>query len=73
MTTLTNMCPNCKGMSISKKRYGKHTGAGCLLLIIGIATLPFYWLGLIFIIPAVIMGAIAGTKYQCQSCNAEWE
>lgn len=73
MATITNMCPNCKSMDIEKERYGKYTGAGCLLIIIGLISLPFYGLGLLFIIPAIVMGAISGTKYRCNSCKAQWE
>ena len=73
MATLTNICPNCKSADIKKERYGKYTGAGCLLIILGLLTLFFYGLGILFIIPGIIMGAFAGIKYSCNSCGAKWE
>lgn len=73
MSTLLNVCPNCKSTNVEGKRSGKYTGAGCLLIIIGLPLLFAYGIGILFIIAGIVMGAISETTHKCRDCKAEWK
>ena len=72
MNKTINICPNCKTVG-HKKRRGKYTGTGVLLILAGLLFAPFTG-GLTFFITlaGIVFGAIAETFYQCSKCGAEW-
>jgi len=73
MSTLINICPNCKRSNIRKIRRGKYTVTALGLIILGLPLLLLGGFGLIFIIIGIVMGCIAETTYKCRDCNAEWK
>ncbi|MBI4430965.1 MAG: hypothetical protein HY587_04565 [Candidatus Omnitrophica bacterium] len=73
MTTLLNMCPECKGKDIAKKRSGKHTAQAIVLILIGVPLLVFPIVGFLFICIGVAMAIFPEKTLACRSCKAEWK
>ncbi len=72
----TLKCEKCGG-EMKKSREAASTGAGCLLLLLGLVLLFFFPIGTIFGVIFLICGVIYGSKshflWVCKNCDYKFE
>lgn len=61
-------CWHCGG-KLKKGREGKHSGSGCLIILVGLLLAPLL-IGIPIILYGIYLGGKANAFWQCRNCHS---